>query len=1272
MESEPRPPVDEGAADPAGVMTRQDFAVVLTVLRERAGLTVRQVAAAAGLPSSTVGGYFGGRHLPPVSPPSVLSDLLRACGVADPPTVEAWRTALLRVRRAPGPRRTGDPVPYRGLAAFQPEDAGWFFGREELTRQLVGRLANRYADGNGLLVVVGQSGSGKSSLLRAGLVPALRSGGLGVSGSEGWPVRLFTPGLQPHRRLRDELAAAGEHEAGLIVVVDQAEELFLAGRAAAGEFVEELSRLATRDGRVGPALVVLGLRADFYPHALAYPALAAALQEAQVVVGPMTAAQLRSVIVEPARLARADVDDGLVEVLLRDLAPTTAGGHSHADHPAGALPLLSHALMVTWERGRARRLSLANYHHSGGLRGAVAQTAELVYGTLDGADQEAARQLFLRLVRVSPEGADTARRVPRQELVAGGAGTAARAAVLERFIASRLLTADTGGVQLSHEALLHAWPRLRGWIDADRAGLVTGQQLIDAAQAWEREGRDPAALYRGSRLATAREWARGRPNHSASVGAFLGASTGRERRGLHRLYATITALAALLAVAVTTGAVAVQQRGLAVAQEEGAMAERDRAVSRLVAGRADRLRDQDVALAAQLSLIAYRISPTTEALAGLIDSSATHTVTRLLGSTGVMQSVALSPDRRTLAAGTADRTVLLWDLTDPSRPTRREPALTGPEDVVYSVAFSPDGRTLVAGSGDHLVYRWDLTDPGRPAPLLPALAGAEGVVYSVAVSPDGRTLVAGSSDALVHRWDVAEPRLPTRLEPLAGAGSFVQAVTFSPGGGLLAAGSEDATVRLWDVRDRAAPVALGPPLAGPERTVFSVAFSPDETTLAAGTRDGTVHLWDLTEPQRPAPLDSPLTGASGWVQALAFSPDGDTLAASGTGQVRLWDWRSRRITAVLPHSGPVTSVTYGGDGRLVSGSADGVARMWRLRGPALRGDGVPVNSVRFSPAGDMVAVASGETRLWSVDGRLPVGPPIVNPAGFSGTATFLPDGEAVVISDSSGGLLTWSLADPGRPVPLEPAIEAHSMLIQTAALSPDAHTLATGGDDNLVRLWDVSDPGRPVRLAELKAFDKLVYSVAFDPVGKLLAAASVDNTVRIWDVRDPARPVELTGPLTSSDHYALAVAFHPDDPILAVGSADKNVYLWDIGDPRRPVRIGPPLVGPENYVYALAYNPDGGLLAAANTDGSLWLWDVADPHAPAVRATLTAGSGPLYTVAFHPVRPMLAAGGGDSTVWLWNTDVHQIARDICRTAGDPLTVPEWEKYVPDLPYRPPC
>jgi WD40 repeat protein/transcriptional regulator with XRE-family HTH domain len=1292
------PHVDLGP-DPAWIATRQEFARDLTAVREHAGLTVRDLARAVDVPASTLGGYFGGRHLPPVR---LLVRILNACGVTEQAAIDQWLRAVNRVRRAPGKRPANAPVPYRGLASFQPEDADWFYGREKLTHTLVERLADRYAAPGGPFLVVGPSGSGKSSLLGAGLIPALRNGELGIPGSESWPLAWFTPGAHPAGELArqlDAVAGAGDSAAALsgtpgrlMVVVDQFEETFTSCRddderrafiatlCAAGGAVPDGAPGGDGSGpRRPPALVVLGLRADFYPQALSYPGLARAAEDAQVVVGPMTEEGLRRAIVEPASKARIDLEEGLVELLLRDLAPPAGHPAPGTAHDAGALPLLSHALLATWQRRRGGQLTVAAYRDSGGIHGAVARTADAVYDSLTEAQRDLARDLFIRLTHVSDDGADTRRRVGRAELVddPSDARSAELELVLDRFVSQRLITADTDTVEISHEALLHAWPRLRGWINADRAGLRIGHQLTDAAEQWRREQRDPAALYRGARLATARDWvAAGHRRELTSLAlSFLDASVRRERRRIARLYQTIACLMALLLLAVFGGVIASQQRGQALEQRAVATRERNLAISRMVATRADRIRDKDVSLAGQLSLAAYRIAPTPEARSSLLDSSAAFPVTRMLGSDGVMQSVAFSPDGRTLAAGGADKTVRVWDVSDPKRPVPLPPPLTGPQDVVYSVAFSPDGRTLAAGGGDKTVRLWDMTDPRQPVPLRRPLTGPTALVYSLAFSPNGRVLAAGSGDSTVRLWDVANPRQPVPLpRPLQGARSYVQSVAFSPDGGTLAAGSDDQTVLLWDVRDPRRPRRLGAPLTGPRERVYSVAFSPDGRTLAAGSADKAVYRWSVADPGRPVALGRPLTGPTSWVNAVAFSRDGSLLAAgSSDGSARLWDPRTGRVTATLPHPGPVTAVAFRpGDHMVATSAADGQVRLWSLPGPMLTSPTDTVSAVAFRPDGRMLAIGSADLQLWSLAERRQVGRPLTNPTGFSGTAAFTRDGRTLAVGDHDGRVQLWDVADPGRAAPLGLPLRVHKLLVESLAFSPDQRVLATGSDDQTVRLWNVTDRARPVAMTTLTGFASYVYSVAWSPDGRTLAAGSIDRTVRLWDVGDPRQPVPLGKPLTGPTNYVLAVAFSPDGRTLAVGSADRTVRLWDVGDPRHPAPLGKPLTGPTSYVYSLAFSPGGDTLAAANTDHTVWLWDLHDRRLPAVLATLSAATGAVYSVAFNRDGHTLAAGGADQIVWLWNTDPEQVATNICAGAGDDITDAEWRQYVPGWRYQPPC
>ncbi|MEU9101392.1 helix-turn-helix domain-containing protein [Streptomyces sp. NPDC048361] len=1242
--------------------------------------------------------------------------LVRLLPEPAPATVPAARTA------PHGPADTG-LCPYRGLAAYGPRDAEWFYGRESATAELTGRLAERM--GRGPLAVVAPSGAGKSSLLQAGLLPALRRGALPVPGSDQWPVVVCTPTAHPLKELlrcaADVLGAGGAgitpealverpgvlldasaahgRGRGLVLVVDQFEEVFTLCESdrERREFVAVLHALATArdpegctprntggsaaggaegwasragegfppprvtdgpttrhtdsstahhtdsstahhtDSSTARAAVVIGLRADFCGGCLDHPRLVDVFTHGLFALGPMSGAQLRQAITGPAERAGLTLEPGLVELLLRDLGNDSAAS-------AGSLPLLAHALLVTWQQRIGRTLTVAGYETTGGIHGAVARTAESVYGRLDPAEQLTVRQLLVRLVHVADDTAQTRRPVEREVLLGQLTDPDSGARTLDAFVRARLVTADSETVEITHEALLHAWPRLRGWIDADRAGLVLRQQVCDAADQWARAGRDPSLLYRGTRLAAVRERAHraiGRDQLGPSEREFLDACAAEEARGVRQARrqtrirrALLATLVGLLALAVTAGSLAFQQRRRALDQSRTAQ-------SQALAVQSGSLAAGQPEASMLLAADAYRTDHTPQARGALLSTQAQYFDGRLRGHAGPVNSVAFSPDGHTLASASSDATVRLWNTTD----HQVTAVLSGHTGAVTAVAYSADGSRLATAGADGTVRLWDAATHRTTA----ILRGHQGAVRSVAFSPDGHTLASGGTDHTVRLWNVPDG---TARTVLTGHGDAVMAVAYSPDGRSVASASMDRTVRLWDVTGARPPQVL----TGHSDQVLGVAFSPDGHTLASGGADRTVRLWDLPD----GTPHGVLTGHSDDVNAVAFTHGGDTvLSASGDGTVKLWDAVNHRVVATLSgHTDYVLAIAAGPGERLATGGFDQSVVMWDPGRSALTAR--PFTEAwqsAFSPDGALLASAQADrtVRLWDV-ARHRLRATLTGHDGSVFAVAFSPDGHLIASAGADRTVRLWDAAT-GR---LEATLTGHDGSVFAVAFSPDGRLLASASADRTATLWDVATR-RPY--ATLDGHEDFVNTVAFSPDGRILATGSDDLTVRLWDVRDPARGPRTV--LRGHTGSVRSVAFAPDGRTLASGANDGTVRLWDLTH-RAAART---LAGHSGSVRAVAFSPDGRTLASSGSDQTVRLWD---PARAAHLATLSGHTGAVWGVTFDPRLPgTLASSSNDGTVRLWNTDVPRQQAQVCRLLGD--TGPQrWARLLPDLPFRPLC
>ena len=1163
--------------------------------------------------------------------------------------------------------------PYKGLARFEADDAAFFFGRERLVTELVTHLV-----GAGLVGVVGPSGSGKSSLVRAGLLPALRDGVL--PGSDHWRAVILRPGEHPMGELLNGPGApltAGT--AGrLLLVVDQFEEVFTtcADEGERTAFLDALTEAArARDGSV---TIVVVVRADYYGHCTADADLAGLMAANHVLVRPMDEGELHPAVELPARMAGLRLEPGLAAAMVGEVA-----------NRPGGLPLLSTALLESWERRRGRTMTLGAYHEAGGVRGAVAGLAERTWLGLDADQQQTARRILLRLTGPGEGEAAVRRRVPLSEFTAAGEDGRT---VLDILAGHRLLTMGEDTVELAHEALLREWPRLRGWLEEDVQGRALHRHLIAAACEWELAGRDPGELYRGTRLMAALEWARERRGDLNELErAYLDAGRAaaerevadahrraeREARVSRRLRGLVAGLAVVLVVAILAS-------GLAFALRDRSEREAVVAESRRLGALAlteDQL-DRSLLLARQA--VALDDSPEThgDLLAALLRSPAATAILRgpVNGSLDGIGVLGLSRDGRLLAVGDADGTVSIFD----TRTHQPIPGQFQGRDQVNDLEFSQDGSLLVIATdgAEDPTHIWDIR-AARLRRNLPRTdqADSQDEVRTAEFSSDGRTVVTLSEDtgsappgsgvgkAFLTRWDVVTGH------PVQGP------VLVSPKGGDTLLGSTDGAeltiVNGVEVRVLAADTFKDLrhyPLHLLKPQLFVAALSPiHHRTLALGSSDGWIDLLDLVTGQRRRLMGQ----HDGAVLGIQFSPDGRTLATDGGDrEVKLWDVASRKLRDTFQgHEARSSGVRFSPDGdTLYSGGSKSVI-IWDLLGP--RRFDRPFSSAPPNPACDRPAGAV------SLDGSLlatPDGPRADHVAlrsmrspeqierswapgvGRISAIAFSPEGHRIAVAGE--GRIGPVLLDVATGALQLRMTRRHASLICAMRFAPNGQLLATGTSEADPRAI-VFDSATGETIRDFPRRGQGDVSVAWSSDGRMLAAGGGDGTVVVWRANEWKRLASLH----ADTAWVTSVGFAPDGALLAASTFNgRAVTFWDVATWKLVGLLPHPV-----FIPSLLFDPHGGTLTTAGSDGEVRLWDLTSrqqigPALPGSHSDRCCAN----LAGFDPSGAHLVALQANGAGNLWETGPALWERRACAVAGRTLTRDEWQALLPGRPYRPAC
>ena len=1181
--------------------SRPRFAAELHALKEASPLSYKALARKLDSSVSTVHGWCTGKHLPYPRETAKFEALLRELGAND---TSSWLDALTQLRRRPD-----NDNPYRGLDAYSEGDADRFHGRSALTAALIADIdANFNKHRQPPMVVIGPSGVGKSSLLRAGLIA-------GLNAREGVVAMATTPQPNPIEALASIATWMSEHaDQHQVVVIDQFEEIFSPTNIQVAEhFLNELAALTNnRDVQT-----VVGLRADFYQRATKTPWLRTGLEERHILVPSLSRAGMTDCIVRPAENAGITVAPDLLVELVAEF--TKYSGFAERTE---ALPLLSHVLFRLAEDS-PRVLTLQRLREIGGLAHAISQAAEAAYTTLDDERQHLSRQIFTHLVELEDDGTMLRRPLDLTKFWANSSDAAVDD-VIEVFTQARLLTLDGNNVAISHEALLKSWERLDHWIDAERGTLHIVRRIAIYAAAWEEMAREPSVALQGALLDDAL--------------MLLGSS------GWFRL--TNTEVEFIRA----SQQLRSQQR------------HHDANVTSLqLALQSRQLRSNDPILSAEIAVLAYRAAPTVEARSAVAAATSPMPGARSLGTPGEVRLDLSGNQRVAVASNGPNESIRIFDCGGNSIRLRREfPNPAGQRVTAVAVDFASERIAIGSAGGEIWVHELNSGQQRNIA----RHDDFNGAVHALTFAHDDQWLVAAGAGAAVI---VVNPITSEQIGAFP-CSSTVLSLGLSSDASCLGVGSANGSLTIWHsqtgcVLDDAEPWHMPHPQSS---AASCVRFDPNNNYVIAGYHNGRIRVWDTANDTPPT--ERLLTSApfSSWVNDIAVSQSGDHVAvASSDGTVRFFTtdpWQE--VRPELTPGSVVTGVRFIGSGHAITAAENGMVRTWALPSALKAEVDSTIWTIALDTTGAWVVTGSGgRCVLWRRSNSTELLVEQVYATGntdliFSGSGAISSDGALVAFGTRTGEVLFGPSQHPSLSVLPGSA----TSLIENVTFDPGGQIVAAIEAAGQLLIWDIAAQTDPALIAAL-AVPVRPLDLAISADSTLLAVVTETNELVLFDIRNlhNIQPVSTT---SVADSFAMSVAFHPTQPIVAIGSADRTVSLWGCADPAKPSLLTR-IDDAEGHQVAVAFNTDGSRVAAAGTDAKISIWNVADPQRPALEYRLLANGAGAYSVAFAPEADVCLGAGPNQQIDAWLLGPDAATRAFDAIGGDSITAAEWARYVPE-------